>query len=98
MQHEAIKKLDDGSSVKVSIKLIVDMRDPLYRFSVKTKAKGKRTWIAVVDTDSYEYRKLSMEDRRVYENNKNIEVVGADFLNKVLLETWNKVKPVEIQN
>lgn len=94
MNHELIKKLPDGSSVKIVVSLSVGFsNDVLYRTRVETREKGKRIWKDLVNTDDYNYRKLSMEERVEHINKKNMEVVGAEFLNEAMLCLWNDIKP-----
>jgi len=98
MIHEVIRKLKDGSSIKVIIDIHVDSREAFYSTRVETKAKRKRTWLPIVNEDNFNYREASMSDRIKYINNENKKVVGVELLNQALLEAWNKIKPAEVQD
>jgi len=79
MKHELIIKRDDGSKVKIEIKLFVHfMRDdgePEYRVSVFSKDKGRRKW---------EYNHTLLDCHAL--------VTKEDVL-KAKLELWEKIKP-----
>jgi hypothetical protein len=93
MQHELIKKLEDGSSVKVLAKLIADTRGFDYMLDVFTKAKGKRSWTNVVNTDEWGYRNIPFNERSAYSLEIQKKAVGAELLDSAMLELWSKVKP-----
>lgn len=67
MRHERILKRDDGNKVKITASLRIDHRDTTWLIDVETCEPRKRTWVDVVDHDSYEYRRLNMKDREEYE-------------------------------
>lgn len=60
--------------------------------------KGKRKKVDVVDLNcDYQYRTLSMSDRKVYALNKVLEVVPEHLLFEALEDIWRQFKPKNIE-
>ena len=96
MRHEKIIKNEDGSRVKITVSMSTDSRHMSgadYTISVETCEPKKRTFKSVVDGNSYSYRGLSMDERRKFCLDKNIEIAGKDAINKAMIECWEKAKP-----
>ena len=96
MKHEKIIRKDDGSRVKIVVSVSTDIwrgSDVDYTISVEICEPKKRTFKAVVDCNTYAYRGLSLEDRRQYCLEKNIEFAGKDAINQAMVECWEKGKP-----
>ena len=85
----------DRSKIKISVTILRNSakNNVEYSMSGQQKAKNARKWLHVVNVDSNTYRKLSMEDRRVYENNVILSLIGAEKYNAILTEAWNSLKP-----
>ena len=95
-KHEKIFKREDGSRVKIVADLMnYRLFDFEYRTSVYTCKKNKRSWFGVVNTDSYEYRGLSMDDRRKAEKAAQLKIVSKDEILQVKIELWELLKPYE---
>ena len=95
MKHELIERKPDGSRVKVTVTIISDWhKDTLYSISVETCEKGKRTWNPTVDGNDYRYRALSMDDRKKFCEQKDIEAALKVLINKAMLQAWEKMAPV----
>ena len=92
--YEKIIKREDGSRVKIFVDLF-DVRygELAYRTSASTCGKGKRTWYGSFDSNHYMYRQLSMEDRRTYEHESQLDFVSEDELLQAKTELWEKLKP-----
>lgn len=94
MIHEKIIKRSDGTRIQIEVKLNYQFgRDIEYWVRVFKCDAGKRTWRNVINTDLYEYRKLSMEERRIYEVKKQLEFVSVEEIKEAKLELWQKLKP-----
>ena len=93
MRHEKIITQPDGSKIKIEVSFYLGNDRPCYRASIWKAEKGKRTFRVIIDTDSYTFRALSMEDRRASEQRQVIEIIGADNYNEALKECWQKLEP-----
>lgn len=96
MRHEKVIKREDGTRVKITVELIsyrfVD-KALTYDVNVTYCEKGKKTWQPVYDTDSFNYRKLSIEERREFiDAQKLLAATPAEILS-AKLELWEKIKP-----
>ena len=57
MKSEKTFKREDGSQIKITVDLIVDMRtDPIWSVSVEGRQKGKRKWLRPYVWEEYSYR------------------------------------------
>ena len=93
MLYEQIKKLEDGSSVKVQVRMFFTYNSNSYTISVSTKDKGKQTWIYSFVANDSSYRKLDNIQKKEYEDKINVGIAGVDFLNECLLNAWQSIKP-----
>ena len=95
-RHEKIFKREDGTQYKIDVSLYVETFGKLkseYRATVTWKAKGKRKWLNVSDSDDWECRKLDMEDREKWHHQKYLKHVTAEEILITKLELWEKIKP-----
>jgi hypothetical protein len=95
-RHEKIFKREDGTQYRIDAFLYVESFSQLrfkYDVSVTWKAKGKRKWLNVSDSDDWECRKLDIEDREKWHYQKYLEHVTAEEILETKLELWNKIKP-----
>ena len=101
MYHEKIFKRADGNQVKLRAKFYDNRytsNDTInYEVEVYHKDKGKRIWKSVSKRigDEYAYRKLSVDDRRIYEHHENLKLVTEDEIFETKLELWEMLKPTK---
>lgn len=95
MRHEKIIKRKDGTRVSIDITGSVDFmrNDASWRFTIATCAKGKRTWVPVVDTQDYNFRRLSSGEKVQFKINESLKVVSRDEIETAMLECWEKMRP-----
>lgn len=95
MKHEKLIKREDGSRVKIDVEFYANsiMGEHRYLYRVLICGKGKKKFTNPANTDSYEYRSLSMPDRRKYEERQYLEYVTNEEILATKLELWNKLKP-----
>lgn len=94
MKAEKIIKREDGSRVRI----ITSLRDsysnqPIYESIVHVCGKGKRTWNGTYSDGDFSFRRLSMDERKVFINEKNLEYVTEQELHDAKLELWESIKP-----
>lgn len=93
-KHEKVFLLDDGSKLKVVVEMMTHLnKKPTYRVSGYSCPKGKRTWTNVVNTDGFEYRKLSMTERTKFNLDECSRIVGADRISETANELWHSIMP-----
>ena len=95
MNYDKILKREDGSRVKIDVRISDNLRYGRLEYSTETSSceKGKRTWIKTYNTDCYKYRRLSMDERRIFEYDSQFNLVTEIELQEARLELWNKLKP-----
>lgn len=74
MKHEKIIRRDDGSRVKIEVRLICEYtRDyPQWSFQCYRCERGKRTWTTGVNHDDYSWRRLSHEERLAEDRRRSL--------------------------
>jgi hypothetical protein len=98
MTHEKIFKRVDGSKVKLTAKLAIEWTSysqPRWKFECHHCAQRKRTWVDVVDTDSYQWRRLSPEERLKSEMRDVLKYVTKEEIRETMRELIAKI-PMEI--
>jgi len=90
---ETVIRREDGSRVKIKAYFHAEYRDIEYRCDVYTCEPKKRTWKNVYDSNCYKYRCLSMEDRKKYVAEKELEVVSPEELHQAKINLWESLKP-----
>ncbi len=95
MKTEHIIKRDDGSRIMISVVSHFDfiINNLKYRWDVKQARPGKRKFVFVVDMNSYSYRRLSYEDRDIFQREEHLKHVTHEEVIQAMLEHWNKMKP-----
>lgn len=94
MNHEKIFSRPDGSRVKIVVSVYTDIVSGVkWNYFVLICEPRKRTWRSVTDSDSYEYRALSMEDRRKKNESDYLKVATSDEILAAKTELWEKLKP-----
>jgi len=88
MTFERILKRENGDRVMIKVRLLLYHGDSAQWFyDVYTCQKGKRTWKSAYDEESWEYRKLSMEERKLYGESEMLKHVTKQEIHdtKVML-------------
>lgn len=95
MKHEKIFKQDDGSRVKVIVELSsISYGTTLnWSFIVLLCAPRKRTWFSPVNNNNYEYRRMSMDDRRAHEKKVYSQSVNMELVTETANELYEMLKP-----
>lgn len=95
MNHEKIIVKENGDKVKLRIDFfILSLSKPSYKITMYLCEKGKRKYNEV-KFDSYEYRKLTMEERSGFEYQKFLEYLSEEEIHQAKLEVWEKLKPIK---
>lgn len=92
MNH--IKKiiLDNGDKINIYISFYEDGIKAVYNTSIAICKKGKRKFFNL-SFDDYEYRGLSMPERRVYEYSKILEIVDVKYIREAKYELYELLRP-----
>lgn len=95
MRKDTIIKREDGSRVKITAEYITEryIQQDNYRTRVYICGKGKRTWKPTFDTDCYNYRRLSRDERRNFEYQSQFEYVTEEELLAAKISLWEDMKP-----
>ncbi|MDH3382097.1 MAG: hypothetical protein OEL54_05290 [Flavobacteriaceae bacterium] len=94
MTHEKIFKRDDGSKVKITVRIMYSfLYDVKYSLHVMTCGKRKRKFQKTFDYDDYEYRKLGDKERTVFAKKKYLEHATKEEIDIVASELLEKIKP-----
>lgn len=102
LQHEKTYTLDDGSKLRV----IISLESPAtgiaqasaasaanYRVWAETKTKGGRTWTPVINTDAFDYRKMSRDEREQFRLKSCISLAGKARIQALANEFWQLLQP-----
>jgi hypothetical protein len=96
---EKMIKREDGSRIKIIVEIFnVNYGSLQYKSSVLHCDKGKRTWRGTFNSDDYEYRGLSMDDRRKFEYESQLEFVSDQEILQAKIELWESLKPLTLKN
>ena len=97
MQIKALQfKKEDKTEVAIYIYFYESVSDREWRIDdIRYREFKKRSWKSLEKSfsDTYDYRKLSMDERRKYEMQKYIEFVGEDKLKEAIMNAWEQIKP-----
>ena len=94
MTHEKIFNRVDGSKVKLTARLAIEWASysqPRWKFECRHCAQRKRTWVDVVDTDSYQWRRLSQDERLKSEMRDILKYVTKDEIREAMRELIAKI-------
>lgn len=98
MNHEKIIIRENGDKVMLRINFfILSLSKPTYKLNVYLCGKGKRKYNEIT-FDSYEYRRLGMEERKDFEYQEYLKHVTEDELQEAKLEMWETLKPIKGDN
>jgi len=92
IEHILIR--EDGNKVKITAFFTTYSSTPKFETNVRTCLKGKRTWVSVLDTDSFSYRRLDRAERTKHEYQCQLDYVTKEELLEAKLELWQSIKPM----
>ena len=87
VRAERIKKVDDGSRVKIEVYAEMQGSEFVYTVVITKCAPRKRTWVPLYDIRSYEYIQMSRDERDSFRVQKREELVT----NAEIFEVCDKV-------
>lgn len=102
LQHEKTYTLDDGSKLRIILSLespatgiaqVAGASAANYRVWAETKPKGGRTWQPVINTDAFDYRKMSREERDVLRLKSCLNLAGKERVQSLANEFWQLLQP-----
>ena len=94
MHYEKIIKRDTGEKYKILASVYFDLRKgAVYSVDVSVIPAGKRKEQRLLNTNSYDYRRLDMSQRRQYEMDAYLHHVTAEEILAAKLELWESIKP-----
>lgn len=101
MQIKALQfKKEDKTEVAIYVYFYESVSDREWHIDdIRYREFKRRSWKSLKKSfsDSYDYRRLSMGDRRKYEMQKYIEFVGEDKLKEAIMNAWEQLKP-DVEN
>ncbi len=92
MNHEKLVINEKGDKVRINVSFYESNDKAFYNISLAVCANGKRKFI-FIHIDNWEYRSLSMENRRKYEYEHFLKYVTQEQINEAKLELWHKLSP-----
>lgn len=95
MKHEKIIKREDGSKVKLIVNFFEYRDMPEFIVSGYICNPRKHKFIELHNGDDYQYRALSIEDRKKYDYDKILKYATEQEIYDTKIELWEKLKPVK---
>jgi len=90
---EKIIKRENGDSYQICINASFSNKMD-YKINAYYRLKNKRKWTPISrDIPDFQYRKLSLSDRREYYDNNLLRFFTADELYQARMELWESLKP-----
>jgi hypothetical protein len=86
---------EDGTKLEIRV-LLIDNKFRIDDIGVTPKGKRKITYLGLIISNDYSYRKLNTEERIKYRMNKFLEVCPIELMNEALQEAWLSLKPEEL--
>ncbi|CAG5001807.1 hypothetical protein DYBT9275_02745 [Dyadobacter sp. CECT 9275] len=83
----------DGSKVEITVEFWVNIRKENYSVVVNFCAPGKRKFKPLYDSDTWQYRNLSLPERLEYARKKQLEVCTEEEIYEAKLKCWESLKP-----
>lgn len=93
MKLEETIKREDGTRVRILVKVDTYRDKFSYEFSVTYCEKGKRTWKSPHSNDDHIWRALNTEDRQEYKKNKYLTIATSIEVHSVAIRLWETLKP-----
>lgn len=96
MRHEKVIRRDDGSRVKIEVRLICEYteRAPRWSFQCDRCEPGKRTWKTSVDHDDHSWRRLSHTERQMEDRRRSLLLASESEVAEAMRELLEKIVPV----
>jgi hypothetical protein len=94
MNHTKQIKRADGTRYEINVTAYgYGLNSISYNISATMCANGKRKFIEFIDTDSYSFRALTMEEREKYRMRIYSLHISKEEIISACLECWEKLKP-----
>jgi len=93
MTHEKIIKKDNGDRIKIRINFHEYSGRANYDVSASFCPKGKRTFTDINKSDHFEYRRLSLMERRTWDMDVILTHITTDDIYRAKIECWGLLKP-----
>ena len=94
MTHETIIKREDGSRLQIYVTVHLDtIKGAVYEVLLYRCEKGKRTFVNVIDSDNYTWRKMSVEDKAIHKQETFAKYLSLEEIQTAKEELWQKLKP-----
>ena len=94
MKAEEIFIRPDGIRYRLEVEfLLLRFNDPYYRVTIYECLPKKRTWRNPVDTDSWKFRNLKMEERQTEILSQQLNFVSQEEIETVKNKCWLLLKP-----
>ena len=97
MRIEALKyRTEDKNDIIICVDFYENDKKPEWRIAdIKYKTSRQRNYSYLSETfrDSYDYRKLDMNERKKFALEKFEEFVGRDKLEEAIITAWQTLKP-----
>lgn len=86
-------KLEDGRRVELTFSCHSSMRELSFYYTVRVCEKRKRTFIDIVDSNNYVWRKMTNEEKRLDKQAKRRELISDEDFQKYLDKYIGSLKP-----
>ncbi|HXS59747.1 MAG TPA: hypothetical protein VN703_02925 [Candidatus Sulfopaludibacter sp.] len=95
MRTEKLFKREDGTKVDIIITFHVASYSERFSYSVSVSVchPRKRTFNYVNDHDNFTYRRLSQDEKDIYDMEQNLKYVTKEEIQETAIQLWNKFKP-----
>lgn len=93
IRHEKIFKRDDGTRYNIGVAFSVTTSNPIWYFSVTRCLPNKRKFETFIDEDSYQYRMLRIEERKLSYKLEALNYITKDEILEVMNELHQSLKP-----
>lgn len=97
MRIESLKyRTEDKNDVIIIVNFYNDYKNPCWQIAdikYKTSRQREYRYYSYTFRDSWEYRRLDLDERREYALNKYEEFVGKEKLQEAVMIAWEMIKP-----
>jgi len=91
-------KRPDGSKVEIEVEFWVNIQKENYHVFITVCDPGKRKFKPLFDADAWQYRYLSMPERKEYTRKKQLEFCTEEEIYAAKLKCWESLKPQKDDN
>ena len=94
MRHSKIINRESGNQFKILAAIFFAANEFRYEVQVLYKRKGGRVWDHVpINIRQKQYRKMTLSERRVYDEKNYLRFVTADEILQAKQELWRLFEP-----